>query len=201
MKYLIRYTDGAYESSFGKGHPVDFQEARVFDTYEDARVHALDLVDVDCIEPHNDEAFLMRKPYVIKPEDVIISTYCPSSRPQWMAHNDRGIRVTHIPIGIAVEKHDDRSQHRNKALAMKELQERLDKENISDGLSLQEKLKYANILIEESDIDTILKYLESKFDKDVLEYHKTTAIELARIINDMDERMKRYRESKTNLNF
>lgn len=49
MKYVIRYTDGAYEFTEGSGHPCSLVEARRFDTKEEAEEHAIMLCDVDSI--------------------------------------------------------------------------------------------------------------------------------------------------------
>lgn len=50
MKYLIRYTDGAYEFTQGSGFPCSIEEARRFDSKEDAEEHSLILIGVATIE-------------------------------------------------------------------------------------------------------------------------------------------------------
>lgn len=57
----------------------------------------------------------------LDPNDLRIETYSPTRRPSWTAHTDRGIRITHIPTGVTVSEHEDRSQHRNKAVALEKL--------------------------------------------------------------------------------
>lgn len=50
MKWVIKYTDGAYEWKQGSGFPSSFEEARRFDTQEDALKHAENLIDVEGVE-------------------------------------------------------------------------------------------------------------------------------------------------------
>lgn len=38
---------------------------------------------------------------------------------------ESGVRITHLPTGVSVEARDDRSQHRNRALALKRLKSKL----------------------------------------------------------------------------
>lgn len=42
---------------------------------------------------------------------------------------DSGVRLVHLPTGIRVTARDERSQHRNRALALGRLRERLEKRN------------------------------------------------------------------------
>ena len=51
MKYVIRYTDGAYEHRDGIGFPSALVEAKRFDTREEAQEYAdNNLCMVDCVE-------------------------------------------------------------------------------------------------------------------------------------------------------
>lgn len=49
VRYVIRYTDGLYESGMGMGWACDFEEAKYFETREEAEERAEQLIDVDCI--------------------------------------------------------------------------------------------------------------------------------------------------------
>jgi peptide chain release factor 2 len=90
------------------------------------------------VAPEIDDSFEVE----INPADLRVDVYRASGAGgQHVNRTESAVRITHLPTGIVVQCQNDRSQHKNRATAMKQLQAKLYELELQKRRGEQQKLE------------------------------------------------------------
>ena len=90
------------------------------------------------VAPEVDDSFEVE----INPADLRVDVYRASGAGgQHVNRTESAVRITHLPTGIVVQCQNDRSQHKNRATAMKQLQSKLYELEMQKRRGEQQKLE------------------------------------------------------------
>lgn len=68
----------------------------------------------------------------LKPEDIVISEWSRGVQGGFILHRVAGVQIVHRPTGAMDQVDTERSQHKNKAIAMKMLQTKIEQIQCAD---------------------------------------------------------------------
>ncbi len=126
----------------------------------------------------------------IEDKDIRVDTYRASGAGgQHVNKTDSAIRITHIPTGIVVQCQNDRSQHKNRANAMKMLKSRLYELELEKQQALKDGIKKSEIGWGHQIRSYVLApYQQVKDNRSNIAYSKVDAIldgDITKIIEDV----------------
>ncbi len=134
----------------------------------------------------------------IRPEDLRVDTYRASGAGgQHVNKTDSAVRITHLETGIVVQCQNERSQHKNRAMAMKMLKSRL-----YDYYRAEQEAEQAKSAAEKKDIswgNQIRSYVFQPYTmvKDLRTRHETGNVE-AVMDGDLDPFIESYLRARWN---
>ena len=190
IKSLTAVIEGRYAFGYLKSERGVHRLVRISPFDSQSRRHT-SFVSVDIVPEVGDDIEV-----VIEDKDLRIDTYRSSGAGgQHVNVTDSAVRITHLPTGVVVQCQNERSQHKNRSMALKVLKSRLyqlelaaRKKKLADHYDKQKKIEWGSqirsyvfqpyTMVKDHrtglTIGNIKKVMDGDLDPLILEYLRTT---------------------------